>query len=149
MKYFFPSPAGLIRLTGDGNALTSLELNVHTSEASDSWEVFYIAEKQLLEYFDGRRTEFVLPVKPSGTAFQLSVWEQIRRIPYGCTLTYGNIAELIGNPRACRAVGSAVGANPLPVIIPCHRVVAANGLGGFSCGLELKKQFLRIEGIFI
>lgn len=149
MKYCFPSSIGIIRLNGNGKIITSLDLNVSSFEASDSWEVFSVAKKQFTEYFNGERKVFDLPVNPSGTDFQLSVWEQVSRIPYGHTLSYGEIARLLGKPDACRAVGNAVGANPLPVIIPCHRVVATNGIGGFSCGLNIKKQLMRIENIFI
>lgn len=149
MKYYFPSPIGTICLTGDGTAITSLELNVHTCTISDSWEVFRIAEKQILEYFDGKRTEFYIPIHPIGTKFQLSVWEQLKNIPYGQVITYGDIAKAIGNPKASRAVGNAVGANPLPIIVPCHRVIASNGIGGFSCGLDIKKQLMAVEEIVL
>ena len=147
MKYYFPSPIGNICLTGDGKNITSLELNVKACEYSDSWEVFRIAEKQILEYFDGKRTEFQLPIHPMGTEFQLSVWEQVKNIPYGQVITYGDIAKAINSPKACRAVGNAVGANPLPIIIPCHRVVAVNGIGGFSCGLDIKIKLMTLEKI--
>lgn len=152
MKYYFPSPLGVICLTGDGTAITSLELNVHHSgdfTGTGYWEVFRIAEKQLTEYFQGKRREFDLPIKPIGTKFQLSVWEQVSRIPYGSVLSYGEIASLIEKPTACRAVGNAVGANPLPIIVPCHRVVSAKGIGGFSCGLAIKRKLMAIEGIVV
>ncbi len=139
----------MICLTGDGTSITSLELNVKKCTVSDSWEVFRIAEKQLYEYFEGKRTEFDIPIHPIGTKFQLSVWEQVCRIPYGGVITYGDIAKAIGNPKASRAVGNAVGANPFPIIIPCHRVVASNGIGGFSSGLAIKKKLFRIERIKI
>ena len=83
----------------------------------------------------------------SGTPFQISVWKELLKIPYGEVRTYGEIAKGIGNPKAARAVGRAVGANPIPIIIPCHRVVATDGLGGYSCGIEIKKALLRREGV--
>ncbi|MBE6949609.1 MAG: methylated-DNA--[protein]-cysteine S-methyltransferase [Ruminococcaceae bacterium] len=149
MKYCFPSPIGNICLKGDGKNITSLELNVETCAYSDSREVFCVAKKQILEYFAGKRREFDIPIHPVGTEFQLSVWEQVKNIPYGQVITYGDIAKAINRPNASRAVGNAVGANPLPIIIPCHRVVAANGIGGFSCGLELKRKLMSIEGIML
>jgi methylated-DNA-[protein]-cysteine S-methyltransferase len=83
----------------------------------------------------------------SGTPFQISVWRALLKIPYGKVTTYGAIAKRVSNPQAARAVGNAVGANPIPIIVPCHRVVATNGLGGYSCGIEIKKSLLGTEGI--
>jgi O-6-methylguanine DNA methyltransferase len=98
-------------------------------------------------YFDGRLTEFKTPIDVSeGTPFQKSVWEKLLDIPYGGTATYGEVAEGVGKPGAARAVGNAVGANPIPIVIPCHRVLASNGLGGYSGGINIKKDLLRVEG---
>ena len=98
-------------------------------------------------YFDGRLSEFKTPIDLSeGTPFQNSVWMKLLDIPYGETATYGEIAENVGRPGAARAVGNAVGANPIPIVIPCHRVLASNGLGGYSCGIDIKKDLLRVEG---
>lgn len=98
-------------------------------------------------YFDGQLTEFRTPIDmSSGTPFQKSVWKKLLDIPYGGTATYGEVAENVGRPGAARAVGNAVGANPIPIVIPCHRVVASRGLGGYSCGIEIKKDLLRVEG---
>src|SRR3972149_3012816 len=91
-------------------------------------------------YLEGKLKKFHASLDLfSGTPFQISIWRELLKIPYGRVKTYGEIAEKIGNSRAARAVGSAVGANPLPIIVPCHRVVATNGLGGYSCGIEIKK----------
>lgn len=149
MQFCFQSPVGVIRLTGDGSAISSIALNVNDEcMESESCEIFDTAQKQLSEYFNGSRQTFDFPIKVlSGTDFQKSVWELLRKIPYGCVISYGEIAKMLGNPRACRAVGNAVGANPLPIVIPCHRVVAANGIGGFSGGLHIKKILMDIEGI--
>ncbi len=103
---------------------------------------------QLDEYFEGRRKKFDLSYKLSGTAFQQAVWRQIAAIPYGKTVSYQQIAERIGNPKACRAVGAATGRNKLPIVIPCHRVVGARGeLTGFGGGLGVKEYLLELEGI--
>jgi methylated-DNA-[protein]-cysteine S-methyltransferase len=104
------------------------------------------AARQLREYFAGKRSEFDLPLAPEGTAFQRSVWRQLQEIPYGETISYGELARRVGNPKASRAVGSANGANPLPIVIPCHRVIAGDGtLGGFGGGLPTKQTLLALE----
>ena len=102
--------------------------------------------RQLREYFAGQRAEFDLPLAPEGTVFQRSVWRQLQEIPYGETISYGELARRVGNPKASRAVGSANGANPLPIVIPCHRVIAGDGsLGGFGGGLPTKQTLLELE----
>lgn len=106
------------------------------------------AAQQLREYFDQKRKSFDLPLSPHGTPFRKKVWKELRKIEYGTALPYGEIARRIGNSRAARAVGNAVHWNPILLIIPCHRVVAANGLGGFGSGLELKKRLLKLEGYY-
>jgi methylated-DNA-[protein]-cysteine S-methyltransferase len=110
------------------------------------------AKKSAMEiklYIEGDLKEFGSDVDlSSGTPFQASVWRELLKIPYGNVKTYGEIAEEIGNPHAARAVGNAVGANPVPIIVPCHRVVGASGLGGYSCGIQIKKKLLQIEGVF-
>lgn len=104
------------------------------------------ASRQLAEYFDGKRIHFDLPLAPEGTAFQRSVWRQLQEIPFGVTISYGELARRVGNPKASRAVGSANGANRLPIVIPCHRVIAGDGtLGGFSGGLPTKQTLLGLE----
>jgi methylated-DNA-[protein]-cysteine S-methyltransferase len=98
-------------------------------------------------YFDGKLSEFKAPVDVSeGTPFQRSVWKNLLDIPYGKTATYKEIAESVGKPGAARAVGNAVGANPVPIVIPCHRVLASNGIGGYSGGINIKKDLLMVEG---
>lgn len=101
---------------------------------------------QLREYFSGTRHEFDLPLDMHGTPFQRAVWAQVARIPYGTTTTYGEIARRVGRPRAARAVGGANGANPLPIIIPCHRVIGVRGsLTGYGAGLAVKAKLLQLE----
>lgn len=103
--------------------------------------------EQLREYFAGARRDFDLPLRPTGTPFQLSVWAELRRIPFGTTISYAELARRIGNPRAVRAVGLANGANPLAIVIPCHRVIGADGrLVGYGGGLGIKEQLLALEG---
>jgi len=104
------------------------------------------AEKQILDYLGGRRRTFEIELDIEGTPFQKNVWQRVRKIPYGATTTYGQIARALGNEGASRAVGSANGRNSLPLIIPCHRVVASSGLGGYGGGLATKKKLLKIEG---
>ena len=105
------------------------------------------ASDQLHAYFQGKRREFDLPLVLEGTPFQKAVWEELQNIPFGQTVSYSDIAERIGKPTAYRAVANAIGANPLPVIIPCHRVTAKNGLGGYSGGIAKKRWLLRHEGL--
>jgi len=102
--------------------------------------------RQLKEYFAGRRTDFDLPLAPQGTGFQKSVWRQLCDIPYGETISYGELARRVGNPKASRAVGAANGSNPLPIVIPCHRVIGSSGkLTGFGGGLPVKEALLALE----
>lgn len=103
--------------------------------------------RQLTEYFNGQRKTFDLPLRMVGTPFQVRVWKALQDIPYGETRTYKQIAEAIGNPKACRAVGGANNKNGLPVVVPCHRVIGTNGqLVGFAGGMEVKKYLLSLEG---
>ena len=104
--------------------------------------------QQLEEYFAGHRTDFDLELAPEGTEFQREVWHQLLRIPYGETTSYGTLSAAIGRPNASRAVGAANGANPIPILVPCHRVIGSNGaLTGFGGGLEAKKLLLELEGV--
>ena len=106
------------------------------------------AMEQLLRYFQGREETFDLPLDLRGTPFQIRVWRQLLEIPYGTTLSYGEVARAIGNPRASQAVGSAVGKNPVPIVVPCHRVLGHDGsLVGFGGGLPTKEKLLKLEGV--
>ena len=101
----------------------------------------------MAEFFAGKRREFDLPLAAVGTEFQRQVWDGLREIPFGETISYGELALRIGRPRALRAVGAANGANPLPIVVPCHRVIGANGkLTGFGGGLDIKRRLLTLEG---
>lgn len=149
MKYetTVESPLGPIGLESDGTAITAVRLRGRCqAERKDA--ILRRAEKQLKEYFAGRRRAFDLPLKTEGTEFQKQVWRELARIPYGKCLGYGEIARRIGRPQASRAVGNAVGRNPLAILLPCHRVIAANRrLGGFTGGTDLKVRLLDLEGI--
>lgn len=101
--------------------------------------------KQLTEYFAGRRQKFTIPLRPAGTAFQMAVWDVLQGISYGETIPYGEEAKRLGRPSAARAVAGANGRNPISIIIPCHRVVAANGIGGYWAGVEKKRFLLTLE----
>jgi methylated-DNA-[protein]-cysteine S-methyltransferase len=142
------TPIGDLLLTSDGAALTGVYFEGHTPDAAwhESDEVLREARDQLAAYFAGTLTEFSLPLAPSGTPFQLSVWEALNAIPFGTTINYGEQARRLDRPTASRAVGSANGRNPLPVVVPCHRVIGAGGsLTGFGGGLDRKRWLLEHE----
>ncbi len=103
--------------------------------------------KELITYLAGKPVSFTVQVDPQGTPFQLRVWQAISTVQWGETRTYGQLAELCGSPRAARATGSACGANPIAIVIPCHRILAASGLGGYGGGLNWKKRLLALEGL--
>ncbi|HXS68879.1 MAG TPA: methylated-DNA--[protein]-cysteine S-methyltransferase [Candidatus Polarisedimenticolia bacterium] len=106
------------------------------------------AERELAEYLEGKRKVFSVKFDPAGTPFQSKVWDALEKIPFGETRSYGQIAKQIGNPTAVRAVGAAIGRNPLSVMVPCHRVIGASGdLTGFAGGLDMKKRLLALEGV--
>lgn len=141
----FDSPLGRLRLSACGEALIRLEF--HAGEIQHSQHPVLSRTLHWLEqYFSGIPVSpEELPLAPHGTDFQHRVWDLLLQIPYGTTVTYGTIARQISPKMSAQAVGNAVGANPVPLIIPCHRVVSANGIGGYSCGLELKQKLLSFE----
>lgn len=142
------SPVGPLLLTSDGESLTRL---LFDGEPDPSWSTEPCAlldrtATQLREYFAGERTDFDLPVEPAGTPFQLTVWRALRDIPYAETINYGQLALRVGNPKASRAVGLANGRNPISIVVPCHRVIGANGsLTGYGGGLDRKRVLLDLE----
>lgn len=148
---FHQTPIGRLLLVGSKHALNGLYFpGTWTEEDVDGHVLdtqhFTEVTTQLDEYFQKERTTFDLPLEPPGTAFQKKVWRQLVKIPYGTTSSYGEIAQRIHNPKGCRAVGMANGKNPIPIIIPCHRVIGKNGtLTGFAAGLEIKQQLLDLE----
>jgi methylated-DNA-[protein]-cysteine S-methyltransferase len=148
----FASPIGKLRLTGTGAALTGVFMETERHASAQSRDAIRDAaplceaRQQLDEYFGGERREFSLVLDADGTEFQRSVWRALRGIPYGATASYGDIAKRIRNPKAVRAVGLANGRNPISIIIPCHRVIGADGsLTGYGGGIERKRFLLALE----
>jgi methylated-DNA-[protein]-cysteine S-methyltransferase len=156
MKYYtrFASPVGELLLVADDVALTGIYFegardypaDTNDCEERPDHSILKKAGAQLEEYFAGRRKTFDLPLAPAGTPFQRSVWKALERIAYGDTQSYGQIAQSIGMPKAVRAVGAANGANPIPIVIPCHRVIGSDGsLTGYGGGLARKRRLLALE----
>jgi len=152
------SPVGPLRLAGgDGGLCRIVFLGREALPApAPGWTVpragltagLEDAIHQLEEYFAGTRRRFDLPLAPQGTPFEQSVWSALRAIPHGVTVSYGELARRLGRPGGARAVGGANGRNPLPIVIPCHRVIASDGtLGGYGGGLDIKRALLRLEGV--
>lgn len=143
------SPIGPLRLLSNGKALVRVEFaGRHGDDGVEMRDaVLDQAERELREYFEGRRQAFDVPVTTEGTVFQQQVWDALRGIPYGELRSYRDVATSIGKPAAVRAVGAANGRNPVPIIVPCHRVIGSNGtLTGFGGGLETKRRLLALEG---
>ena len=145
---YLDSPVGVLRLTAANGKLVEIALTDKAGE-NDPDAATDRAAAQLMEYFDGKRKEFTLDAAPQGTPFQREVWKKLAEVPFGRVVTYGDLAQAIGRPTACRAVANAVGKNPFLIVFPCHRVVAANGLGGFSAGIAVKRALLRLERVII
>lgn len=163
-QYFMDSPLGRLRLVEDDGYIKEISLSdmpparlnsegriiktaeTYTDALTEKTSVLADAERQLNEYFAGIRKHFELPLKPEGTAFFQSVWQELQEIPYGQTCSYGEIAKRIGKPTAARAVGMANHHNPIMIIIPCHRVIGADGkLVGYAGGLDIKERLLSLE----
>lgn len=146
-----PSPIGHLLIVGDGRWITGLfmtrQRRFPTLEgALEDPGAFDDAVRQLGEWFEGRRRTFELDVRPRGSAFQQQVWDVLREIPFGATMTYGEVARRVGRAGSARAIGSAVGRNPVGIVIPCHRVVGAGGaLTGYAAGLDRKRWLLEHE----
>lgn len=147
--FFYPSDIGKIGITARDNVITNLyfpnDQIPHDADVKET-EILKEAGQQLYSYLAGKRKDFDLPLAPDGTAFRLRVWESLRGIPYGETRSYGQIAQSIGNKKAARAVGQANHHNPIPIFIPCHRVIGSSGkLVGYSSGLQIKTYLLALE----
>lgn len=146
------TPIGNLMLVADAQGLREVwfETGKHRKTPDPAWKQdaarLAFARRQLEEYFAGTRQHFELPLHPLGTNFQVAVWQALAEIPYGSTISYGELARRIGQPQAVRAVGAANGRNPLPIVLPCHRVIGANGsLTGFGGGLPTKRFLLDME----
>jgi methylated-DNA-[protein]-cysteine S-methyltransferase len=145
------TPVGRLVLECDGDVLIGIWLpSEHRHGRRDADDVPPVLKEtatQLEEYFVGERTDFDVPMELDGTEFQRQVWDELGRIPFGETISYGELARRVGRPNGPRAVGQANGRNPIPIIVPCHRVLASNGIGGYGGGLKLKRALLALEGV--
>ena len=144
---YLQTPIGRIRFVlNKDRQLVRIDLNVPPPSEIRNVSLFENVFTQFSEYFEGTRRDFTLPFCLNGRAFEMRVWKALLKIPYGETRSYGEIAAVCGNPKAARAVGQAVHRNPLPIIVPCHRVVGVSNLGGYAGGLAIKRFLLRLEG---
>ena len=147
------SPFGKLTLVASEKGLVAIDVRNNakqkaTAKNQSAQAILIETKKQLGQYFTGKRTSFDVALDLVGTEFQVKAWRALCRIPFGKTISYGQQAANIEKPKAFRAVGSANGKNPIPIIVPCHRVVASDGsLGGYSLGLKMKKQLLALEGV--
>ena len=146
------SPVGSLVLRASTKGLVSIDRGkaARVKGEPEAERNVALAARELDEYFAGKRRKFTVPLDLHGTPFQLEVWRTLRRIPFGKAVSYGEEARMLGKPKAARAVGSANGRNPVPIIVPCHRVVASDGsLGGYSAGLPMKRKLLALEGVSV
>ena len=144
------SPIGTLLLVANEAGLTQINFSSHNRKPAPEWQrddrALKQAARELRAYFEGELEAFDLELAPVGTPFQQRVWKELLKIPYGKTISYGELARRIGNPKASRAVGLANGSNPIPIIIPCHRVIGSNGkLTGYGGGLPIKEKLLALE----
>jgi methylated-DNA-[protein]-cysteine S-methyltransferase len=147
--YYYETIIGTLAISDDGTGITNIDLVSEKAvklEESKETPLLKMAAAQLQEYFEGKRKVFDLPLNPRGTEFQKKVWDALKTIPYGERWSYKQVAESIGKPTAARAVGMANNKNPLMIVVPCHRVVGANGdLVGYAGGLHIKEMLLKLE----
>lgn len=149
--FFYETEIGIIGIRENNKSITDIFFSkVDTNDNIEETDLIKECFKQLKEYFEGNRMKFDLPLDARGTEFQKKVWNELLNIPYGETKSYKDIAVAIGNEKACRAIGMANNKNPIPIIIPCHRVIGSNGkLVGYAGGLNVKEKLLNIEKIDI
>lgn len=142
----YPCPFGFFRIVEEGGAVVAIDVVKERQEEERPSEVTDWAARELHEYLEGERRAFTFPYRLVGTPFRLQVWKELEKVPYGETTTYKRLAEAIGRPGAYHAVGGAVGANPLGIVVPCHRVIGTNGsLTGYAWGLPMKEALLELE----
>ncbi|WP_160692196.1 methylated-DNA--[protein]-cysteine S-methyltransferase [Clostridium sp. C2-6-12] len=148
-SFYYDTKIGRMEIEENGEAITRIHYvpkDIEKVTNGEETALLKEAIKQLNEYFEGKRSGFDLPLAPEGTEFQKKVWNALREIPFGETKSYGEIAKIIGNEKASRAVGMANNKNPIMIVIPCHRVIGANGkLVGYAAGLEVKESLLNLE----
>lgn len=144
--YVYETILGNITLCENGTAITSLYFGSPGAENKAETPLLRLAYEQLNEYLCGARKSFDVPLSPEGTDFQRRIWRALAEVPYAETVSYSSLARTVGSPKACRAVANACGANPIPLFIPCHRVIRSDGSpGGYSCGIEYKVKLLELE----
>lgn len=141
------SPIGPLLLRANNESLLSLDFTPKKIPTKTNNLILQRAKKELDDYFMGKLNKFTISVDARGTDFQMKVWKELEQIPFGKTLSYGELAEKVGGKNYARAVGTAVGKNPIAIIIPCHRILASNGIGGFSGGIKIKQQLLHVEAL--
>ena len=147
---YFNSPIGMLLIEANKDTLQKISFVSDFQKTNPKDALLHKTGEQLNEYFQGKRTHFNLSCSLKGTDFQKKVWDILLKIPYGKSLTYKDVAQKINNPKSIRAVGAAIGKNPLSIIVPCHRVLGSNGsLTGYVGGIKRKKYLLELEGIFI
>jgi len=148
-----PTPVGVLSLEADETGLTAIHFpgqSPYKPKSSNTSDLLAEAARELRAYFEGRLTAFSVPLNWRGTPFQDTVWRALMDIPYGETVSYGDIARAVGRPKSARPVGGAVGRNPLPIIVPCHRVIgSAQSLTGFTGGIDIKVALLKQEGLHL
>jgi len=156
MKYaIMESPIGTLTIAAEEDGLRFIlfgteyrALNSRTQWQESVSGIVNATICQLKAYFEGKLTKFNLPLKPEGTSFQMEVWRELQNVPYGTVISYGELASRIGRPKASRAVGAANGSNPIPIVIPCHRVIGSNGkMTGYGGGVQIKEALLKLEGV--
>lgn len=148
IKHTYESPMGNILIRCSESAVVGIELQAKGKKHKGGRSpIVKKVISQLDQYFSGKRKKFTVPLDLSGTDFQLAVWKALYGVPFGMTVNYQQLAKLSGSPKAYRAVGGAMSKNPIPIIVPCHRVLAKAGLGGFSSGLKRKRYLLELEGV--
>lgn len=144
--YSYDTKIGTITIICDGNFVSEIRFGNEGEGIRKNSYVSNLAIREISDYLDGKRKVFNIKVKPDGTDFQKSVWDMMMKIPYGKTKTYKELAMLIGDPNASRAIGNACNKNPIPIVIPCHRVIGSDGdLTGYAGGLDIKKYLLNLE----
>lgn len=144
IKIYYQSPLGILQIVSDGKHIIAINF-VRKQRRSYNNTLLRKCVVQLNQYFLGRRKKFTVPVKLVGTLWQKKVWQKLAVIPYGSVISYQDLAIALGRPKAARAVGQAVGKNPIPIIIPCHRIVALKGLGGYAGGIKRKIWLIKRE----
>ncbi len=146
--FYYKSPIGNLEIICENNELLSLQISNHIKMEVKKTDFTKNVKLQLDEYFSGKRQKFEIKINPKGTDFQKLVWNELKKIPYGETKSYSDIAKIVGNKNAQRAVGFACNKNPILIIVPCHRVISKNGkLGGYAYGNENKQKLLGFEGL--